>query len=70
MELCERCSHLYTMYILPLSKPFEIFMRSLGTQIMLPHQFVECLDQVNMLLKLLYHIYLYNIHHLVQHIKY
>ena len=55
MELCERCEHLYTMYILPLSKPFEIFMRSLGTQIMLPHQFVEILDHIKMLLELLCH---------------
>jgi len=55
MELCERCEHLYTIYILPLSKPFEILMTSLGTQIMLPSQFVEFLDHTKMLLELLYH---------------
>ena len=55
MELCERCEHLYTMYILPLSKPFEFFMKSLGAQIMLPSQFVEFLDHIMMLLELLYH---------------
>jgi hypothetical protein len=43
------------MYILPLSKPFEIFMTSLGTQITLPRQFVECLDHIKMSLELLYH---------------
>ena len=53
------------MYVPPLPKSFETFMTSLGTQIMLPHQFVECLDQVKMLLKLLYHINLYKIHHIV-----
>ena len=42
-------------YILPLSKPFEIFMTSLGTQIMLPSQFVEFLDHTKTLLQLLYH---------------
>ena len=66
MELCGRCRHLYTMRILSSSNPFEIFMQSLGTQIMLPHQFVELLDQVKMLLKLLYHINLYKMHYIVK----
>ena len=41
-------------YDLPFEKPFEIFMTSLGTQIMLPSQFVEFLDQPKTLLELLY----------------
>ena len=41
-------------YDLPFEKPFEIFMTSLRTQIMLPSQFVEFLDQPKMLLELLY----------------
>jgi len=42
------------MYVPPLPKSFETFMTSLGTQIMLPHQFVECLDHIKMLVELLY----------------
>jgi hypothetical protein len=40
------------MYVPPLLKPFETFMTSLGTQIMLPYQFVECLDHIKMFVEL------------------
>jgi hypothetical protein len=40
------CTQVYYSYIIPSSKPLEISKTSLGTQIMLPSQFVDFLEQI------------------------
>jgi hypothetical protein len=36
-------------YVIPLSIPLEIFKTSFGTQIMLPSQFVDFLEQIEVI---------------------
>jgi hypothetical protein len=48
-KLCERCRHFVHKYIIPSLIPFEILKTSLGTQIMLPSQFVDFLSKFDVI---------------------